>query len=75
MPAQVWKVPTPYFEANRKAMQARLRLLPYLYTALREAFEDGVSLLRPMCAPGRAVPLLLRPNADGARAGITTGRS
>jgi alpha-glucosidase (family GH31 glycosyl hydrolase) len=45
---EVWKVPTPYFEANRAAMQARLRLLPYLYTAMRESFDDGISLVRPM---------------------------
>lgn len=29
-------------------MQKRSALLPYIYTAVREAFDTGISLLRPM---------------------------
>jgi len=29
-------------------MQARAALLPYIYTATRQAFDTGMSLLRPM---------------------------
>jgi alpha-glucosidase (family GH31 glycosyl hydrolase) len=45
---KVWDVPTPYFEANRAALQLRHRLLPYIYNAQRQMFESGVSLMRPM---------------------------
>jgi alpha-glucosidase (family GH31 glycosyl hydrolase) len=41
-------VPTPYFEANRAALQLRHVLLPYIYNAQRQMFETGVSLMRPM---------------------------
>ena len=44
-----WNVPTKYFEANREAMQTRARWLPLIYNATREAYETGVSILRPMC--------------------------
>jgi alpha-glucosidase (family GH31 glycosyl hydrolase) len=43
-----WNVPTKNFEANRQAMVTRSRWLPLIYNATREAFETGVSLLRPM---------------------------
>ncbi len=45
---KVWDVPTPFFEANRAALQLRHRLLPYLYNAQRQMFETGISLMRPM---------------------------
>ncbi len=45
---QVWEVPTPYFEANLAAMQYRASLIPYIYTAWRQAFDTGLSLIRPM---------------------------
>ena len=44
-----WNVPTKYFEANREAMQTRAKWLPLIYNATREAYETGVSILRPMC--------------------------
>ena len=37
-----------FFEANRRALQVRERLLPYIYTAHRALFDTGVGLLRPM---------------------------
>eukprot|EP00042_Codosiga_hollandica_P032126 m.200668 g.200668 ORF g.200668 m.200668 type:complete len:1028 (+) comp53818_c0_seq1:262-3345(+) len=45
---EVWDIPTVYFEANRAAMQGRLSLVPYIYTAWRQAFDTGLSLIRPM---------------------------
>lgn len=32
----------------RDALQLRQSLVPYIYSATREAFETGVSLIRPM---------------------------
>lgn len=43
-----WNVPTKFFEANRHAMQTRAKWLPLIYNATREAYETGVSILRPM---------------------------
>ena len=43
-----WNVPTKFFEANREAMVTRAKWLPLIYTATREAYDTGVSLLRPM---------------------------
>lgn len=43
-----WNVPVKYFEANRDAMTRRAKWLPLLYNATREAFETGVSPIRPM---------------------------
>jgi alpha-glucosidase (family GH31 glycosyl hydrolase) len=48
MYVQVWEVPTVYFEANRAAMQHRVALVPYIYNAWRQAFDTGLSLIRPM---------------------------
>eukprot|EP01087_Luapelamoeba_hula_P016795 TRINITY_DN519_c1_g1_i1.p1 TRINITY_DN519_c1_g1~~TRINITY_DN519_c1_g1_i1.p1 ORF type:complete len:943 (-),score=155.61 TRINITY_DN519_c1_g1_i1:23-2851(-) len=45
---EVWKVPDPYWTANRMALQARESLLPLIYTGHRIAFETGLSLIRPM---------------------------
>ncbi len=45
---EVWDIPTEYFEANRAAMQLRVSLIPYIATAWRQAYDTGLSLLRPM---------------------------
>jgi alpha-glucosidase (family GH31 glycosyl hydrolase) len=45
---RVWEVPNKYFEANRLALQVRATLLPYIYTTYRQAFDTGLSPLRPM---------------------------
>ncbi|QDZ20538.1 glycoside hydrolase [Chloropicon primus] len=44
----IWKHPAHYFQAMRAALQRRAQLLPYLYNAVREAFDTGVSLIRPL---------------------------
>jgi hypothetical protein len=33
---------------SRVAVHAREALIPYIYNATRQAFDDGISLLRPM---------------------------
>lgn len=43
-----WLVGEIYFLANRACMRDRVGLVPYLYTAMREFFDEGLSLLRPM---------------------------
>ena len=45
---EVWEVPSPYFESNRYALQVRASLIPYIYTAWRQAFDSGLSIVRPM---------------------------
>ena len=44
---RIWEFPT-VFEAAREAMWLRSRLVPYIYTAARQAHDTGVSLCRPM---------------------------
>ena len=43
-----WRVPTPYFEANRAAMRRRAAMVPYIYTLARQLFDEGLGPLRPL---------------------------
>lgn len=45
---QVWDVQNMYYEVAVASMRTREELLPYIYTAVRDAFDTGVTLLRPM---------------------------
>jgi hypothetical protein len=45
---RMWAYPIEYYYAMRKAVKLRYSLLPYIYTASHEAYETGISLLRPM---------------------------
>jgi alpha-glucosidase len=45
---RIWAFEAPYAEAMHAALELRMALMPYIYTAAREAFDTGVSLLRPM---------------------------
>ena len=45
---RVWAFPEPYRGAMLAAVRQRIRLLPYIYSAAREAHDTGVSLVRPM---------------------------
>jgi len=45
---QPWRSPSNFFQPMRDALQLRQSLVPYIYSATREAFETGVSLIRPM---------------------------
>ncbi|MCB2157006.1 DUF5110 domain-containing protein [bacterium] len=44
----IWKFPDEVFESARKSFHLRYHLLPYTYTAAREAYDTGVSMCRPM---------------------------
>lgn len=43
-----YNVPFAFLQANRKALVARATLIPYLYTGSRQAFETGISIVRPL---------------------------
>lgn len=43
-----WNLINTYFEANRAALQLREELVPYIYSAQRDAFDTGVGLIIPM---------------------------
>ena len=45
---RIWAYPLENFYAMREAFQLRYSLIPYIYTAAREAHDTGVSLCRPM---------------------------
>jgi len=43
-----WNVPYRFLQPIREVLRTRAKLLPYLYSLSREAFETGLSPLRPM---------------------------
>ena len=43
-----WNLPLTYYEAAANALRTRARLLPYIYTQARVAFDTGLGLTRPM---------------------------
>ena len=43
-----WAYPMKYFQAMRKAYDLRSRLVPYIYTTARQAYDTGVSPCRPL---------------------------
>lgn len=45
---RIWAYPPEYSAAMRDAFLLRYSLIPYIYTAAREAYENGVSICRPM---------------------------
>src|SRR5215472_2743670 len=45
---RIWAYPVEYAEAMRDAYQLRYTLVPYIYTAGREAYDTGISICRPM---------------------------
>lgn len=45
---RIWAYPPDYAKAMREAFHLRYALIPYIYTAAREAHDTGISLLRPM---------------------------
>ena len=42
-----WQYPE-HFEAMRDLVKLRYRLTPYIYTAARQAYDEGISIVRPM---------------------------
>jgi alpha-glucosidase len=45
---RIWAYPIDEFRVMRDAYNLRYSLLPYIYTASRQAFDTGVSLARPL---------------------------
>ncbi|MGC8654690.1 MAG: TIM-barrel domain-containing protein [Candidatus Kryptoniota bacterium] len=45
---RIWAYPYEYFNAMRQAFLMRYSLLPYIYTASREAYDTGVSVVHPL---------------------------
>lgn len=45
---RIWAYPLDNFYAMRDAIKLRYSLIPYIYTAARESYDTGVSMLRPM---------------------------
>ncbi len=45
---RIWAYPVDNFYAMRDAFHLRYALIPYIYTAAREAHDTGISMCRPM---------------------------
>ncbi len=45
---RIWAYPLENFYAMRDAFHFRYALIPYIYTAAREAYDTGISICRPM---------------------------
>ncbi len=45
---RIWAYPLENFYAMRDAFHLRYALIPYIYTAAREAYDTGISICRPM---------------------------
>eukprot|EP01044_Picomonas_judraskeda_P031929 COSAG03_NODE_12131_length_560_cov_0.579176_2_plen_133_part_01 len=43
-----WDVGPKFVEANRRALQGREKLLPYIYNHHRELFDRGVGIIQPL---------------------------
>jgi len=45
---RIWAYPVDYFLVMRDAFLLRYALIPYIYTAARQAYDTGISLCRPL---------------------------
>ncbi|MFD7627012.1 TIM-barrel domain-containing protein [Streptomyces sp. NPDC059851] len=63
---QPWRFDEPYRSINRKYLQLKMRLMPYLYTMSRTAHETGVPTTRAM--------VLEYPDDPVARGNLTSGQ-
>ncbi len=45
---RIWAYPYPYAKAMRDAFLLRYRLLPYIYTTSRNAYDTGISMIHPL---------------------------
>ncbi len=43
-----WSYPEPYQGHIRKALKEKIRLTPYMYAHMRQAWEDATPIIRPM---------------------------
>ncbi len=46
-----WSWGEPYLSVNRRTIELRYRLLPYLYTAFWQCAQTGVPIVRPLLLP------------------------
>ncbi len=63
---QPWRFAEPYLSINRRYLQLKMRLMPYLYTMSRTAHESGVPSTRAM--------VLEYPDDPVARGNLTSGQ-
>ncbi|MGW4695541.1 TIM-barrel domain-containing protein [Kitasatospora cineracea] len=63
---QPWRYAEPYLSINRKYLQLKMRLMPYLYTMSRVATDTGVPATRAM--------VLEYPDDPVARGNLTSGQ-
>ncbi|MFD9458756.1 TIM-barrel domain-containing protein [Streptomyces sp. NPDC059985] len=63
---QPWRFAEPYLSINRKYLQLKMRLMPYLYTMSRVAHESGVPSTRAL--------VLEYPDDPVARGNSTSGQ-
>ncbi|MFF2042765.1 TIM-barrel domain-containing protein [Kitasatospora sp. NPDC058170] len=63
---QPWRFPDPYLSINRKYLQLKMRLMPYLYTMSKVANDTGVPSTRAM--------VLEYPDDPVARGNLTSGQ-
>ncbi|MET9885434.1 TIM-barrel domain-containing protein [Streptomyces sp. NPDC006430] len=63
---QPWRFTEPYLSINRKYLQLKMRLMPYLYTMSRVAHESGVPSTRAL--------VLEYPDDPVARGNLTSGQ-
>ena len=45
---RIWTMPPRFFDAARKAFHLRYALLPYIYTAARQCFDESIAPCRPL---------------------------
>jgi hypothetical protein len=45
---RLWAYPDEYFVVMRDAYKLRYALIPYIYTASRRVYDDGVAVVRPL---------------------------
>jgi alpha-glucosidase len=45
---RIWAYPNKHFHAMRDTILLRYALIPYIYSAAREAYDTGVSICRPL---------------------------
>jgi alpha-glucosidase (family GH31 glycosyl hydrolase) len=45
---RIWAFPAKYAEAMRSAFLLRYSLVPYIYTAARDTYDTGISILHPL---------------------------
>ena len=66
-----WAFGAETLDVCRTAINRRYRLLPYIYTRFREAYEDGMPVMRPLFFAD-VKDLSLRREEEAFRVGLVT---